>query len=169
MKAGMTARVLPVLLALGLLAAALGAAAQPAGKVPRIGALVTWGPGEPTEKAFRQGLRDLGYVEGRNITVEYRYAEGRPDRHGDLAAEAVRLEPDVIVVWGTEFAQMAQRATRAIPVVFAVADRPVEMGLVATLARPGGKARTQRQDGAAVPRRRPGWRAGPGVGSGGAG
>ncbi len=123
---------------LALLAAPLAAAAQPAGKVPRIGALSAFNPGDPVIESFRQGLRDLGYVEGRNITVEYRYAEGKAERYGDLAAEVVRLEPDVIVVWGTEFAQAVQRATSAIPVVFAVADGPVEMGLVQSLARPGG-------------------------------
>jgi putative ABC transport system substrate-binding protein len=95
-------------------------------------------PGFPPIEGFRQGLRELGYVEGRNIAVEYRYADGRALRYGDLAAEVVRLEPDVIVVWGTEFAQAVRRVTQTIPIVFALADLPIEMGLVANLARPGG-------------------------------
>jgi putative ABC transport system substrate-binding protein len=127
---------------LGALAAALvvpfGAAAPQGRKMPRIGALVVARPGFPPIEGFRQGLRELGYVEGRNIAVEYRYAEGRADRYGDLAAEVIRLEPDVIVVWGTELTQAVRRATRTIPIVFALADRPVEMGLVVNLARPGG-------------------------------
>jgi putative ABC transport system substrate-binding protein len=122
----------------GLLAAPLVVEAQPAGKVPRIGALVVASPGCPPIEGFRQGLRELGYVEGRNIAVEYRYTEGRADRYGALAAEVVRLEPDVIVVWGAEFTQTVRRVTPTIPIVFALADRPVEMGLVANLARPGG-------------------------------
>jgi len=122
----------------GLLAAPLATQAQPVGKVPRIGALVVATPGFPPIEGFRQGLRELGYVEGRNIAVEYRYAAGRTDRYGDLAGEVVRLKPDVIVVWGTEFTQTVRRMTPTIPIVFALADRPVEMGLVANLARPGG-------------------------------
>ena len=122
----------------GLLAAPLATQAQPVGKVPRIGALLVATPGFPPIDGFRQGLRDLGYVEGRNIAVEYRYAAGRTDRYGDLAGEVVRLKPDVIVVWGTEFTQTVRRMTPTIPIVFALADRPVEMGLVANLARPGG-------------------------------
>jgi len=123
---------------LALLAAPLAAQAQQPGKVPRIGGLVVASPGFPPIEGFRQGLRELGYVEGRNIAVEYRYAEGRADRYGALAAEVVRLEPDMIVVWGTEFTQTVRRVTPTIPIVFALADRPVEMGLVANLARPGG-------------------------------
>jgi ABC-type uncharacterized transport system substrate-binding protein len=124
--------------AITVLAAPLAAQAQPAGKVPRIGALVVATPGYPPIEGFRQGLRELGYVEGGNIVVEYRYAEGKADRYGALAAEMVRLKPDVIVVWGTEFTQAVRRATPTIPIVFALTDRPVEMGLVANLARPGG-------------------------------
>ena len=125
-------------LAVALLAAPLAVGAQPAGKVPRIGALVVAAPGYRPVEGFRQGLRELGYVEGRNIAVEYRYAEGKADRYGDLAAQMVKLDPDVIVVWGTELAQTVRRATAKIPIVLALGDRPVEMGLVADLARPGG-------------------------------
>jgi putative ABC transport system substrate-binding protein len=127
-----------VALTLGLAAAPLGTEAQQAAKVPRITALVVASPGYPPLEGFRQGLRELGYAEGRTIAVEYRYAEGKPDRYGDLAAEAVRREPDVIVVWGTDLARAVRRATSTIPIVLALADRPVEMGLVADLARPGG-------------------------------
>ena len=127
-----------VTLTLGLAAAPLGTEAQQTGKVPRIAALVVASQGFAPIEGFRQGLRELGYAEGRTIAVEYRYAEGRGDRYGALAAEAVRREPDVIVVWGTELAQAVRRATSSIPIVLALGDRPVEMGLVADLARPGG-------------------------------
>ncbi|MFI5027118.1 MAG: ABC transporter substrate-binding protein [Solirubrobacterales bacterium] len=125
-------------LAVGLAAVPLATDAQQSGKVPRIGALVVASPGFAPVEGFRQGLRDLGYVEGRSIAVDYRYAEGNTDRHEYLAAEVVRLEPDVIVVWGTGLAQAVRRATPTIPIVLALGDRPVEMGLVADLARPGG-------------------------------
>jgi putative ABC transport system substrate-binding protein len=125
-------------LALSVALVPLAVGAQPAGKVPRIGALVVASRGFAPVEGFRQGLRELGYVEGRNIAVEYRYAEGKADRYGDLAAEMVKLEPDVIVVWGTELAQTVRRATAKVPIVLALGDRPVEMGLVADLARPGG-------------------------------
>jgi putative ABC transport system substrate-binding protein len=127
-----------VALTVGLVAAPFGAEAQRPGKVPRIGALVVASPGFAPVEGFRQGLRELGYHEGRSIAVEYRYAEGKTDRYGELAAEVVRLSPDVIVVWGTELAQVTRRATATIPIVLALGDRPVEMGLVADLARPGG-------------------------------
>jgi putative ABC transport system substrate-binding protein len=132
------ARLAGLALSVALVAQPLAVGAQPAGKVPRIGALVVASRGWATVEGFRQGLRDLGYVEGRNIAVEYRYAEGKADRYGDLAAEMVKLDPDVIVVWGTELAQTVRRATAKIPIVLALGDRPVEMGLVADLARPGG-------------------------------
>jgi putative ABC transport system substrate-binding protein len=125
-------------LASGLFAAPLVGGAQQVGKVPRVAALVVAGPGFPPIEGFRQGLRELGYVEERNIAVEYRYAAGRADLYGGLAAEVVKLAPDVIVVWGTEFTQTVRRVTPTIPIVFALADRPVEMGLVTNLARPGG-------------------------------
>jgi putative ABC transport system substrate-binding protein len=123
---------------LTLLAASLAAEAQQASRVPRIGALVVAAPGFRPVEGFRQGLRELGYVEGQSIAVEYRYAEGKAERYDPLAAEMVRQKPDVIVAWGTELAQAARRATSTIPIVLALGDRPVEMGLVADLARPGG-------------------------------
>jgi putative tryptophan/tyrosine transport system substrate-binding protein len=132
------ARLAGLALSVALVAQPLAVGAQPAGKVPRIGALVVAAPGFRPVEGFRQGLRELGYAEGRNIAVEYRYAEGKAARYPDLAAELVRLEPDVIVVWGTELAQTVRRATAKIPIVLALGDRPVEVGLVADLARPGG-------------------------------
>jgi putative tryptophan/tyrosine transport system substrate-binding protein len=89
-------------------------------------------------EAFRQGLRDLGYVEGRNILIESRYAEGQEDRLTTLAAELVRLPVDVLVAAGTTAIQAAQHATSTIPIVMAVAVDPVAQGFVASLAPPGG-------------------------------
>ena len=113
------------------------AAQQP--KVPTIGALVI-GNTDPEEfwRVFRQGLRDLGYVEGQNIQFEFRSAEGQAKRLPELAAELVRLKVDVIVTWFTPPTQATKQATRQIPIVMADAGDPVGMGLVASLARPGG-------------------------------
>jgi putative tryptophan/tyrosine transport system substrate-binding protein len=130
-----------VTLTLSLLAMVLSAMAQPIGKVPRIGRLNANSPPagpDPLLEAFRQGLRDLGYVEGRNILIESRYAEGQEDRLPTLAAELVRLPVDVLVAAGTTAIQAAQHATRTIPIVMAVAVDPVAQGFVASLARPGG-------------------------------
>jgi putative ABC transport system substrate-binding protein len=134
------ARALLVSLTLGILLAPLAADAQQPPKVPRIGALHILPPGAASVhlEAFRQGLRELGYVEGQNIAIEYRYAEGRTDRYAELAGELAGMKVDVIVVWGVAVAQAAQKATKVIPVVFALADRPDALGLVASLARPGG-------------------------------
>jgi putative ABC transport system substrate-binding protein len=88
--------------------------------------------------AFRQGLRDLGYVEGQNLIIEYRSADGRSERFADYAAELVGLNVDLIATRGTPASLAAKRATRAIPVVMANAGEPVETGLVTSLARPGG-------------------------------
>jgi putative ABC transport system substrate-binding protein len=130
-----------VTLALGLLAAPLAAEAQQAGKVPRIGYLSAGSPsGVPhLLEAFRQGLRELGWVEGQNIVIDYRYAEGRFDRLPDLAAELVRLKVDVIVAAATATSVAAKNATSTIPIVMIGVYDPVERGLVASLARPGGK------------------------------
>jgi putative ABC transport system substrate-binding protein len=88
--------------------------------------------------AFRQGLRDLGYVEGQNLIIEYRSADGRSERFADYAAELVGLNVDLIATRGTPASLAAKRATRAIPVVMANVGEPVETGLVTSLARPGG-------------------------------
>ena len=113
--------------------------AQAPAKVPRIGFLSPLSPSDtaPWHQAFRLGLRDLGWVEGKNISIEYRYAEGRSERLPDLAADLVRLKVDVIVASVSTDALAAQKATRAIPIVMAAGD-PVASGLVESLARPGG-------------------------------
>jgi ABC-type uncharacterized transport system substrate-binding protein len=119
----------------------VGAArAQAPGKVPRIGLLSSFSSSDAalSYQAFRQGLRDLGWVNGKNISIEYRYAEGKNDRLVDLAADLVRLEVDVIVASIPPDAVAAQNATTAIPIVVASAGDPVSIGLVESLARPGG-------------------------------
>jgi putative ABC transport system substrate-binding protein len=131
---------LVALFAVFLLAVPLAAEAQAPAKVPRIGFLSARPPTDNPYflEAFRQGLRELGYVEGQNIATEYRFAEGRPERLPALAAELVRLKVDVIVTAGTPAPLAAKQATSTIPIVFAVAGDPVGEGLVASLARPGG-------------------------------
>jgi len=125
-----------------VLAAPLAAAAQPPEKVPRVGYLSPGSPSEPFRQrrfeAFRQGLRELGYVEGQNIAIESRWAEGKYDRYPALAADLVRLKVDVIVAVGGRASQVAQQATRTIPIVMSVVIDPLGSGLVASLARPGG-------------------------------
>jgi putative tryptophan/tyrosine transport system substrate-binding protein len=123
-----------------LFTACTNAEAQQPKKVPRIGLLRPGSPpgSSPYVDAFRQGLRDLGYVEGKNIIIEYRYAEGKLDRLPELAAELVRLKIDVILAGGTQTTTAAQQATSTIPIVAAGAGDLVGTGLVASLARPGG-------------------------------
>jgi len=123
-----------------LCALCLSAQAQQAKKVPRIGVLSTISPAVLSNqtKAFRQALRDLGYVEGKNVVIEYRYAEGRLDQMADLAAELVRLKVDVIVTGATPAAMAAKNATKTIPIIVSGGTDPVATGLVSSLARPGG-------------------------------
>jgi putative ABC transport system substrate-binding protein len=125
-----------------LLSAPLAAEAQPAGKVPRVGFLAASSASDAANarwiEAFRQGLRDLGYVEGRNIVIEYRYAGEKYERLPALAAELVRLKVDVIVSHGTPGPLAAKHATSVIPIVMTSAGDPVASGLVSSLARPGG-------------------------------
>jgi putative ABC transport system substrate-binding protein len=125
----------------GALAGPLAADAQPTAKVARIGFLVGGSREDtPTKEAFQQGLRPLGYVEGRNITIEYRFAQGRLERFPDLASELVRLKFDMIVAPGTAAAQAARKATATIPIVLVLAGNPVGDGLIKSFARPGGNA-----------------------------
>ena len=129
-----------VLLFLG---ASLGTtAAQPHEKVPRVGYLAPGSSSDPARlrrfEAFRQGLRELGYVDGRNISLESRWAEGKYDRYPTLLADLVRLKVQVIVAVGGNATQAAQQATRTIPIVMSVVLDPLGSGLVSSLARPGG-------------------------------
>src|SRR5436853_2115366 len=121
----------------GLLTAPLAAEAQQAGRVPRIGFLSLTSPSDrpPLLDAFRQGLRELGWVEGQNIVIDYRFAEGRLDRLPDLAAELVRLKMDVIVAAPSPPAAAAKNATATIPIVMIGAGDPIAQGLIASLAR----------------------------------
>jgi len=116
------------------------AEAQQAGKVPRIGYLSGSSRSSmaPRTEAFRQGLRDLGYVEGKNIVIEWRLAEGNPDRVPTLLADLVRLKVDVIVTAGSGGTRLAKQAISTIPIVMAADFDPVRSGFVASLARPGG-------------------------------
>jgi putative ABC transport system substrate-binding protein len=123
-----------------LLAAPRGAGAQQPGKLPTIGYLGANTPSAESQRiaAFVQRLRELGWIEGRTIAIEVRWAEGRNERFAEIAAEFVRLKVDVIVTAGTAAVVAAKQATSVIPIVFAVAGDPVGTGLVASLARPGG-------------------------------
>ena len=123
-----------------LLAAPLAAEAQPAGKVPRIGYLAAGSSAvfRTNSLQFLQGLRDLGYVGGRDFVMEYRFAEGKPEQLPGLAADLVRARVDVIVTGGAPATLAAMQATRTIPIVSPVAGDLVEKGIVKSLARPGG-------------------------------
>jgi putative ABC transport system substrate-binding protein len=123
-----------------LLAAPCAAGAQQPGKLPTIGYLGANTPSAESQRiaAFVQRLRELGWIEGRTIAIEVRWAEGRNERFAEIAAEFVRLKVDVIVTAGTAAVVAAKQATSVIPIVFAVAGDPVGTGLVASLARPGG-------------------------------
>src|SRR4029450_8197815 len=127
---------------LALLTVPLAATAQPAGKVWRIGVLTgrqaLESPESPRGASFRQGLRALGYVEGQNITIEWRSSGGQAERFPDLAAELVRLQVDVIVATDNPAIAAAQHATSTIPIVMVLAMDPVRTGFVGSLARPGG-------------------------------
>ena len=125
-------------LALSLLAAPLVAPGQqPRGKTARVGFL-HFVSSPLLDEAFQEGLRELGYVEGQNIVIEYRSADGKDERLPGLAAELVRLKVDVIVSASPPATEAAKRATSTVPIVFALSGDPVAAGLVASLARPGG-------------------------------
>ena len=134
------AAVASILVAVVLLALGVIAEAQQPSKIHRIGLLLAPSPSfyAARVEAFRQGLRELGYVEGKNISIEYRYAEGKLNRLPDLAAELVSLKVDLIVTASNDGVLAAKKATRTIPIVFATAADPVGSGLVPSLARPDG-------------------------------
>jgi putative ABC transport system substrate-binding protein len=136
----MSRRAFVAAVASGLLAAPLTALAQPAAKVPRIGVLTINLAASPPNlhEAFRQELRDLGYVEGRNVVLEYRDAGGKVEQLPALAAELVALKVDVILAGPTVAAVAAKHVTRTLPIVFIGPSDPVTSGLVSSLARPGG-------------------------------
>jgi putative tryptophan/tyrosine transport system substrate-binding protein len=133
-----------ITLTLALLVALCAAEAQPRAKVYRIG-LLTSGPASPASilslEAFRQGLRDLGYVEGQHIVLEQRRAEGSDARGRELAAELVQLPVDVLVAGRPAAIRAAQQATRTLPIVMAGGGDPVAAGWITSLARPGATSR----------------------------
>lgn len=136
----MKAFALIVMLALDILVAPLAAETPPSAHVPRIGLL---DPGSPATSqsridAIRQGFRDVGYLEGQNMVLEVRWAEGNLDRLPDLATELVRLQVEVLVAGGAPAIRAAQHATRTIPIVMAGTADPVAQGFIASLAHPGG-------------------------------
>jgi len=138
MKAVTRGATFPTLFLLAFLAAAIGAGAQQAGKVYRVGFLWDSPAVFPDAiEAFRRGLRDLGYVEGRTIAIEYRWAEGKPERMREFAEELVRLKVDVIVAPSSIYTEAAKRATSTIPIIFMSHADPIGSGHVASLARPG--------------------------------
>ena len=112
--------------------------AQPVAKIPRVGVLLPGSGGEPGLQAFLQGLHDWGYIEGKNILIEYRFAKGKPERISDLATDLVSKRVDLILTAGTGQGRAVQQVTTTIPIVLAVSGDPVGTGLVASLARPGG-------------------------------
>src|SRR5499427_5981222 len=127
-----------ILVAAMLLAVSSMVEAQQPKKIPRIAWLGAARTSSPRIEAFRQGLHELGYAEGKNIFIEYRYAEGKLDRLPALAAELVRLKVDVIIAGSPQATRSAKQATSTIPIVMAFDDDPVRQGFVTSLARPGG-------------------------------
>jgi putative ABC transport system substrate-binding protein len=121
-----------------LLALSFSADAQQSAKVPRIGFLASGGPESPNIMAFRRGLHDLGYVEGKNVLVEYRHLEAKVDRVPRFVAELVQLKVDVLIITNTPAIRVAKQATSTIPIVMVSTVDPVATGLVDSLARPGG-------------------------------
>ena len=130
-------RIFCVLVISAVLCGAATAGAQQQAKIPRVGILFMGGRDQPHLETFKQGLRDLGYSEGKNINLEYRYAEGKYDRLRPLAEELVRMKVEVIVTTSSISAHAVRRATTTIPIVMA-SGSPVERGLAQSLAKPGG-------------------------------
>jgi putative tryptophan/tyrosine transport system substrate-binding protein len=128
------------LITFALVSAGTAARAQQPTKIPRIGYLSVSSLSAMVDRieAFHQGLRELGYVDGKNIVIEWRYAEEKPDRVSELAAELLRLKVDVIISGGNSATQAAKKATNTIPIVMTTSSDPVASRFVASLARPGG-------------------------------
>src|SRR5262245_23737884 len=134
----MKRRIFALALCATLFAYSVSSQAQQQGNIPHIGFLSQAPPAGPLIEAFRQGLREHGYVEGKTIIVEFRDAGGKPDRLAGLTSDLIRLKVNAIVVVGSEATLAAKNATTVIPIIMAVASDPVGTGLVASLARPGG-------------------------------
>ena len=134
----MIKKILVCVLAIFFLTTGSLAEAQQAKKIPRIGYLSLRSGIEPRDEGFQKGLRELGYIEGQNIVIEWRFAKGNENSLPDLAAELVRLKPDVIVAAGTQAIRTVKQTTSSIPIVFGQVGDPVQLGLVASLAHPGG-------------------------------
>jgi putative ABC transport system substrate-binding protein len=119
----------------------LVARAQQPARMPRLGVLLySTQQEDPQARTLQEGLRDLGYIDGQNISIEYRFAEGKAERLPDLAADLVRLKPDVLFPIGGDVAPFVSKATQTIPIVFVMSADPLQLGLVASVARPGGNA-----------------------------
>ena len=129
---------LAVIFVFSLALAPLAGEGQQTEKVRRIGFLSGTNPNPEVDDALRQGLREHGYVEGQNLLIEWRFAEGRNDRLHSFAAELVRLKVEVVVTLSTDAALAAKKATASIPIVFTQVSDPVALGVVSSLARPGG-------------------------------
>ena len=114
----------------------IAARAQQPVKIPRIGYLSAGSP--PANRAFLQGMGDLGYVEGQNILIEYRWAEGKPERLPDLAAELIQLKPEVVFAFGTQATFAARSVATTTPVIFHTHADPIEAAFVSSLGRPSG-------------------------------
>jgi putative ABC transport system substrate-binding protein len=136
----MTSKIIVLTLCVMLLVLCVTAEAQPTKRVFRIGYLTNDSVpvDTPRRNAFRQGLRDLGYVEGENIVIEYRIGEGRVEKLTEMAEELVRLKVDVIFAFTTSAAQAAKKVTKETPIVMGASGDPVALGFVESLARPGG-------------------------------
>jgi len=139
----MIARTIAWVVTVIILAVVSPADAQQHGKIPRVGILLPSAPSTAADanlEAFLEGLRKLGYVEGRNISLEYRWAENREDQYPALVAELIRLKVDIIYTSSTPAVLVAKQATKTIPIVFPNSSDPVTVGIVDSLARPGGNA-----------------------------
>jgi putative tryptophan/tyrosine transport system substrate-binding protein len=115
-------------------------AQQPAARRPRIGVLIYETPRNPFTQALLEGFRQLGYVDGQNISLDFRFAEGRPERLPELAGDLVQSKPDMIFALGGDVAPHATKATQTIPVIYVMSADPVELGIAKTLAKPGGNS-----------------------------